>query len=149
MEDKINLSVVTPSREVVSLEVDEITAPGWDGEFGVLPNHAPFLALIRSGELRYRVGKKEENMAVGFGFVEVLPDKVTVLIETAEKSAEIDVGRATEARDKALADLSGGKDIDFEKVRADLMRAISRLNVAKKHAFGRRRAEQQFKPGRQ
>lgn len=147
MSDKINLSVVTPSREVVSMEVDELTAPGWDGEFGVLPNHAPFLALIRTGELRYRIGKKEENMAVGFGFVEVLPDKVTVLIETAEKASEIDIDRATKARDKAVAAMSGSQDVDFEKVRAELMRAISRLNVAKKHSFGRRRAEQQFKPG--
>jgi F-type H+-transporting ATPase subunit epsilon len=128
--------------------VDEITAPGWDGEFGVLPGHAPFLALIKSGELGYRIEKELHSLAVGFGFVEVLPEKVTVLIETAEKEEEIDVERAMRARDRAMEVLSGeGKDVDFEKARAALMRAISRIQVAKKHrGLGRRSAEQQFRP---
>lgn len=147
MVDKIQLSVVTPEREVVSLEVDEFTAPGWDGEFGVLPNHAPFLALIRSGELKYRIDKEISSMAVGFGFVEVLPDKVVVLIETAETATEIDLDRAVEARDRAMAALSGkAGDVDFEQARVALMRAISRIKVAEKWG-GHRRVESQMRSG--
>jgi F-type H+-transporting ATPase subunit epsilon len=133
MADKINLSVVTPAREVIDLQVDEITAPGWEGEFGVLPGHAPFLALIRSGELMYRTGEERRYMAVGFGFVEVLPEKVTVLIETAETEEEIDLERALKARDRAMLELSGKQvDVDFEAARAALMRALSRIKVAEK-----------------
>lgn len=133
MADKIKLTVVTPDRQVIDEEVDELTAPGWDGEFGVLPDHAPFMALIRSGELMYRKGKERSYMAVGFGFVEVLPEKVTVMIETAEKVDEIDIERALQARDKALQALSGKQvDVDFEAARAALMRAISRIKVAGK-----------------
>jgi F-type H+-transporting ATPase subunit epsilon len=131
--DKIDLTVVTPVRQVINLQVDEITAPGWDGEFGVLPGHAPFLALIRSGELMYRTGDERRFMAVGFGFVEVLPEKVTVLIETAETEEEIDLDRALKARDKAMLALSGKQvDVDFEAARAALMRALSRIKVAEK-----------------
>ena len=149
MADKIQLSVVTPAREVISAEVDEITAPGWDGEFGVLPNHAPYMALIRSGELDYRIDDEVHSMAVGFGFVEVLPEKVTVLIETAETAEEIDLDRAEAARKKAEEALSGkAADIDFEKARAALMRAVSRIEVAKKHRrFAARSSEKSFGPG--
>ena len=149
MADKIKLSVVTPEREVVDTEVDEIIAPGWDGEFGVLPNHAPFLAIIRSGELDYRIGDEMHSMAVGFGFVEVLPDKVTVMIETAETEEEIDIERAMAARDKAMEALSGkASDVDFEKARAALMRAVSRIQVAQKHkGISRRAVERQYGPG--
>lgn len=141
MAGKLNLSVVTPEREVVTAQVDELIAPGWDGEFGVLPNHAPFLALIRSGELRYRIEKEQHSMAVGFGFVEVLPDKVTVLIETAETEEEIDLDRALEARDRAMEALSGKvADVDFEKARIALLRAISRIQVAQKYRGDIRRA---------
>jgi len=133
MADKIQLTVVTPAREVITAEVDEITAPGWDGEFGVLPDHAPFLALIRSGELMYRIGEERNYLAVGFGFVEVLPEKVTVLIETAELEEEIDIERALAARDRALEALSGKQaDVDFEAARAALMRALTRIRVAEK-----------------
>lgn len=149
MADKIKLSIVTPEREVVDTEVDEIIAPGWDGEFGVLPNHAPFLAIIRSGELDYRIGSDVHSMAVGFGFVEVLPDKVTVMIETAETEGEIDLERAMAARDRAMEELSGkGADVDFEQARAALMRAISRIQVAQKHKrIGTRSVERQYHPG--
>jgi F-type H+-transporting ATPase subunit epsilon len=133
MTNKIHFAVVTPERSVIETEVDEITAPGWEGEFGVLPNHAPFMAIIRSGELMYRQGNERNYMAVGFGFVEVLPEKVTVLIETAEKEEEIDVERAIAARDRALNVLSGKVvDADFEAARAALMRALSRIRVAEK-----------------
>lgn len=147
MQEKINLSIVTPEREVVSAEVDEITAPGWDGEFGVLPNHAPFLALLKHGELDYRIGDKVHSVAVGFGFAEVLPDKVTVLIESAEKADEIDPERAKEARDKAMKILEGraGTDVDFETARAALMRAINRLEIAKKYGSSIKRTERQFR----
>jgi len=146
MADKIHLAVVTPEREVIETEVDEITAPGWDGEFGVLPHHAPFLAVIRSGELMYRQGKERHFMSVGFGFVEVLPEKVTVLIETAEKEEEIDLERALAARDKALHVMSGKvPDANIDAARAALMRALSRISVAEKR---RKIGERHFKqPG--
>ena len=147
MADKIKLSIVTPEREVVDTEVDEIIAPGWDGEFGVLPNHAPFLAIIRSGELDYRIGDEVSSMAVGFGFVEVLPDKVTVMIETAETEEEIDLERAMAARDRAMEALSGkAADVDFENARAALMRAISRIQVAQKNKrISQRSVERQYR----
>lgn len=148
MADRIKLSIVTPEREVVETEVDEIIAPGWDGEFGVLPNHAPFLAIIRSGELDYRIGSEVRSMAVGFGFVEVLPDKVTVMIETAETQDEIDLERAMAARDRAMEALSGkAVDVDYEKARAALMRAVSRIKVAQRHKrIGQRSVERQYRP---
>lgn len=143
MADRIHLSVVTPERQVIDMDVDEITAPGWDGEFGVLPNHAPFLATIRSGELMYRDGNERSFMAVGFGFVEVLPEKVTVLIETAEKEEEIDLDRAMAARDRALKVLSGKvPDANLDAARAALMRALSRIRVAEK---GRKMGERAFR----
>lgn len=143
MASKIQLTVVTPEREVISTDVDEITAPGWDGEFGVLPNHAPFLAIIRSGELMYRQGDERHYMSVGFGFVEVLPEKVIVLIETAETEEEIDLERALAARDRALTVLSGKVvDANVEAARAALMRALSRIKVAERR---RQVSERQFR----
>ena len=137
---QIELTVVTPEREVVSASVDEITAPGWDGEFGVLPDHAPFLALIRTGELMYRRGSERSFMTVGFGFVEVLPVWVTVLIETAEKEEEIDLERAIAARDSAMKSLSGQVvDADVERARAALMRALTRIRVAQRRSPAERR----------
>jgi len=140
MADRIELTVVTPEREVVSTSVDEITAPGWEGEFGVLPNHAPFLALIRSGELMYRRGSERSFMTVGFGFVEVLPERVTVMIETAEKEEEIDLERAIAARDRAMKSLSGKVvDADIERAHAALMRALTRIRVAQRRGSAERR----------
>lgn len=147
MATKIHLSVVSPEREVVNVEVDELTAPGWDGEFGVLPNHAPFLALMSSGELSYRIGSEVHSIAVGFGFVEVLADKVNVMIETAEKQGEIDLDRAVAARERAEELLSQGtSDIDFDKAQMALQRAISRVKVAKKaKGVSNRATEAQFR----
>jgi F-type H+-transporting ATPase subunit epsilon len=126
------LEVVTPHRLVVSQEVEEITAPGVEGEFGVLPGHTPFFTTLKVGEVVYRTGKDERHMAVTWGFVEVLPERVTVLAEAAELAPEIDVERAKRARDRAekrLKQLSP-EDKEFYSSMGALERAINRLTIA-------------------
>ena len=126
------LEVVTPHRLVASQEVDEVTAPGVEGEFGVLPGHTPFFTTLKIGEIMYRSGKTEGHMAVTWGFVEVLPDRVTILTEAAELAPEIDVERAKRAKDRAekrLKQLSP-EEKDFYYSTAALQRAMNRLAVA-------------------
>ena len=88
------LEVVTPEKLLLSQQVDEVIAPGSEGEFGVLPGHCHFLSMLRIGELRYRVGDVTTHMAVLWGFAEVTPTKVTVMAEIAEKAEDIDIDRA-------------------------------------------------------
>jgi F-type H+-transporting ATPase subunit epsilon len=126
------LEVVTPHRLVVSQEVEEITAPGVEGEFGVLPGHTPFFTTLKVGEVVYRTGKDERHMAVTWGFVEVLSERVTILAEAAELAPEIDVERAKRARERAekrLKQLSP-EDKEFYSSMAALERAINRLTIA-------------------
>jgi F-type H+-transporting ATPase subunit epsilon len=130
------LEVVTPHRLVASQEVDEITAPGAEGEFGVLPGHTPFFTTLKVGEVMFRAGKEERHMAVTWGFVEVLPDRVTILTEAAELAPEIDVERAKRAKDRAEKQLKQlrHEDKEFYSSMGALERAMNRLTVA-----GRRR----------
>jgi F-type H+-transporting ATPase subunit epsilon len=126
------LEVVTPHRLVVSQEVEEITAPGVEGEFGVLSGHTPFFTTLKVGEVVYRTGKEERHMAVTWGFVEVLSDRVTILVEAAELAPEIDVERAKRARERAekrLKQLSP-EDKEFYSSMGALERAINRLTIA-------------------
>ena len=130
----LHLEVITPEKVVVSQEVDTVVAPGTEGEFGVLPSHINFLSGIVPGELRFSSGDKKEYLAVTTGFAEVLSDRVSVLVETAEKSREIDIERAQEAIERAkqrLAKDRASEDIDFIRAEAALERAISRIKVAK------------------
>ncbi|RLB06991.1 MAG: F0F1 ATP synthase subunit epsilon [Deltaproteobacteria bacterium] len=126
------LEVVTPNRLVLSQEVEEITAPGVEGEFGVLPGHTPFFTTLRVGEVMYRAGKEQRYMAVTWGFVEVLPDRVTILAEAAELEDEIDVERATRAKERAEERLKhlSPEDEEFYSSMGALQRAINRLTVA-------------------
>jgi len=94
MADTFLLEIVTPSRKLLSKEVSELIAPGYLGEFGVLPGHTEFLTVLRPGEMTYKMGSETESYAVGRGYAEVLPDKTTVLVDTAESRAEIDLGEA-------------------------------------------------------
>ena len=91
---KLTLEIVTPDRALVTEQVDEVELPGSEGYFGVLPGHTELLASLQVGELWYRIGQEQFYLAVAFGFVEVLPDHVTVLARIAEKAQDIDVGRA-------------------------------------------------------
>jgi F-type H+-transporting ATPase subunit epsilon len=126
------LEVVTPRRLVLSQPVEEITAPGIEGEFGVLSGHTPFFTTLKVGEIAFRTGKEEHHMAVTWGFVEVLPDRVTVLAEAAELVPEIDVERAKRARERAekrLKQLSP-EEKEFYSSMAALERAMNRITVS-------------------
>ncbi|MGD8227135.1 MAG: F0F1 ATP synthase subunit epsilon [Desulfobacteraceae bacterium] len=133
---KLFLEIVTPDRVLVSQEVDMVVAPGSDGEFGVLPGHVLFLSGIVPGELRYTSGGGRESMVVMSGFAEVSNDKVSVLVEAAEKAGDIDMDRARKAVERArerLARERGSQDIDFLRAENALKRAMARLKVAEKH----------------
>lgn len=125
------LDIVTPERPLVHLEVDEVEIPGTEGYFGVLPGHAPLLATLQVGELWYRVGQEKSYLSIAFGFAEVQPDRVTLLTQIAEKAEEIDVVRAQSAKARAEERLAkGASDLDLERARVALMKALIRLQVA-------------------
>ena len=129
MASTIRLELVTPERLLLAEEVDEVIAPGYEGEFGVLPDHTPFLTILKIGVLRYRKGSETRKIAVGGGFAEVGPDRVVVMADVAEKAEEIDVERARRAHARAeteLKDLSLD-DEAFAKAYSALMRAIARM----------------------
>ena len=137
---RILLEIVTPDRVVVSEEVDIVTAPGIEGEFGVLANHAPMIAGVKIGPLHYRVGDKEEWVAISSGFCEVSNNKITFLVEAAEKAYEIDVERALKAKERAekriQAYLAQAEKIDYARAKAALQRALTRLYVAERSKRG-------------
>jgi F-type H+-transporting ATPase subunit epsilon len=132
MADRLRLELATPTRLVVSEQADEVVVPGVDGYFGVLPGHAPLLALVGAGEVMYRTGRAERYLAVTGGFAEVGPDRVTILAETAERPDEIDPARARAARQRAEGRLAarGGEEVDYPRALAALARAQARLQVA-------------------
>ena len=128
------LEIVTPDRSLIREEVDEAVVPGSEGDFGVLPGHTPLLSMLRIGELWYRQGQEKHYLAVAFGFVEVLPDRVTVLAQVGERAQEIDIARAERAKQRAeqrLAQLHlTPVDLDIERARIALMKSLLRLQVA-------------------
>ena len=127
----IRLEIVTPDRVLVTEQVDEVQVPGSEGYFGVLPGHAPLLASLHVGELWYRVGQEKHFLAIAFGFVEVLPDKVTVLARIAERERDIDMARAEAAMARAEKRIGEPRaDIDFERARVAMMKSLIRLQVA-------------------
>jgi len=127
----LTLEIVTPDRALVAEQVDEVEVPGSAGYFGVLPGHAPLLASLQVGELWYRKGQEKYYLAIAFGFVEVLPDKVTVLAQIAERAEDIDLRRAEQAKARAEERMAGGNpDIDFERARVAMMKSLIRLQVA-------------------
>jgi F-type H+-transporting ATPase subunit epsilon len=129
----IKLSIVTPERSLVSEDVDEVQIPGANGYFGVLPGHAPLFSELKVGELSYRKGSTWTSLVVAWGFVEVINDQVRVLAETAERAHEIDLERATRSKERAEERLKqGGSDVDYERARIALERAIIRIQVARK-----------------
>ena len=130
---KLTLEIVTPERALVTEQVDEVQLPGAEGYFGVLPGHTPLLATLQVGELWYRIGNERHYVAIAFGFVEVLPERVTVLAQIAERAHDIDVARAEAARKRAeerLAQPRQPSDLDFERARVALIKSLVRLQVA-------------------
>ena len=136
MAEKINLEVVTPKGPIVSEEVDIVTAPGFAGEFGVLANHAPFLSTIKIGTLRYKKDGTEEELMVSGGFCEVSNNKITFLVESAERGHEIDVDRALQAKERAEKRLLQAREqqekIDRTRAEAAMQRALARLKIAQR-----------------
>ncbi len=136
MADKLKLEMVTPYKRVLSEDVDEITAPGFVGELGILPGHTPLLTTLKVGELTYKQGAQQFHVAVNWGYLEVEEDMVTVLVDTAEKSDEIDLARAQAALGRAEEALKGlsQEDKDFKVMEAALERALIRIQVAGRNA---------------
>lgn len=131
MPGKILLEVVTPERLLISQEVDEVSAPGIEGDFGVLPGHCHFMSTLRIGELRYRVGEADSFMSVLWGFAQVTPGKVTILAEVAEKAEDIDVERAAAAVAEAERRLEvGGLPSEVEAAKISLEKARLRKKIA-------------------
>ena len=133
MAGKILLEVVTPEKQLLSQQVDEVIAPGSEGEFGVLPGHCHFLSTLRIGELRYRIGEQLHHMAVLWGYAEVTPTKVTVMAEIAEKAEDIDVDRATAKVEEAERRLqAGGLPSEVKEAQISLEKARLRKKIAER-----------------
>ena len=127
----LTLEIVTPDRSVVAEKVDEVEIPGAEGYFGVLPGHTPLLAMLQVGELWYRKGSETVYLSIAFGFAEVLPDRVTILAQLAERPEEIDIARAEAAKRRAEERITQpADDMDYERARIAMMKALVRLQVA-------------------
>ncbi len=130
-ENRFLFEITTPFRKVYSGEATSVIAPGFEGYFGVLARHAPMVASIRIGEIKVKTDSEELYFATSGGFAEVLPDRVTILAESAEAANEIDVQRAEAAKERALKRLAEGKKVwDVDRAQAALARALNRLKVA-------------------
>src|SRR3954465_5829939 len=131
MADTFQLEIVTPEKKVVETTAEEVQIPGKNGYLGVLPGHAPLITELAVGEITFRDGASEQKLAVAWGFAEVLPDKVTILAESAERPSEIDVARALQAKERAEQRLtSGDTSVDVGRALDALHRAEVRLEVA-------------------
>jgi len=129
----IDFTLVTPERALVHEQVEELQIPGAEGYLGILPGHAPLFSELKVGELGYRIGERWFWLSVAWGFVEVLPDQVRVLAETAERAHEIDLERANRAKQRAEERIAkGGDDIDYKRALIALERALIRIQVSRK-----------------
>jgi F-type H+-transporting ATPase subunit epsilon len=142
----IELLIVTPDKLLVKEQVDEVEIPGTEGYFGVLPGHTPMLASLSVGEMWYRKGQEKTYLSLAYGFAEVLPDRVTILAQLAERAEDIDIARAEEAKRRAEARLVQAKDIDYERARSALMKSLARLQVASRSQFAGRVGRQRMPP---
>jgi F-type H+-transporting ATPase subunit epsilon len=134
MAESFQLEIVTPEKKVVDTRAQEMQIPGKNGYLGILPGHAPLITELAVGEITFRDGSgssNEQRLAVAWGFAEVLPDKVTILAESAERPSEIDVDRAREAKQRAEQRLtSGDTSVDVDRALDALQRAETRIDVA-------------------
>lgn len=130
----MRLEFVSPERLVAHEEVDEVQLPGEEGFLGVLPGHTPMLVALKVGPMWYRKGAEKFFGFIGFGFAEILPDRVTILARIAEKADDIDLERAEAAKRRAEDQLAqvtrSGNEADYERARLALLRAITRLQVS-------------------
>lgn len=143
----IELQIVTPDKLLVKEQVDEVQIPGTEGYFGVLPGHTPMLASLAVGEMWYRKGQEKTYLSLAYGFCEVLPDRVTILAQLAERAEDIDVARAEEAKKRAeqrLAQAQG--DVDYERARTALVKSLARLQVSARSQFAGRVGRQRMPP---
>jgi F-type H+-transporting ATPase subunit epsilon len=124
---KLELKIVTPDQSL-SYEVDEVAMPGQEGDFGVLPGHTPLFAGLRTGTMWYRQGSEKHYLAVSVGFAEVLPDRVTVLAQVAERAEDLDEARAGMARAEEMLQQMP-MEIDFERARLSLLRTLQQLQA--------------------
>jgi F-type H+-transporting ATPase subunit epsilon len=133
MTDTFQLEIVTPEKMVVKDVAEEMQIPGKNGYLGILPGHAPLITELAVGEISYCKSGETYYLSVAWGFAEVLPDKVTILAETAERPQDIDVKRARESKQRAEEELKTGKtEEDFTRAEDSLKRAETRLEVAEK-----------------
>ena len=130
MENKLKLEIVTPFGLAFSDHVDEVIAQGTEGEFGILPDHIPFFTTLKIGMLTYRKGNEKGYFFVNWGYAEVGPDKVLILADSAERSEDIDLERAIEAKKRAEERLSQSEKFDEARTTAAIERSISRVQIA-------------------
>jgi F-type H+-transporting ATPase subunit epsilon len=131
----IRLEIVTAERVVYTEDVDIVLAPGVEGQLGILPHHAPLMTILQSGEILARRGNEEDIMAISGGFLEVRPDRVIILADSAERAEEIDEARAEAAKERAekrIRERGAVPDLDMARVEASLRRAMARLSVLEK-----------------
>lgn len=136
MAEKLKLELVSPERKLLDLEVDEVIAPGVEGEFGVLPGHTPFLTALSIGELTYKHDNTIEHAAIDRGFMEVNDDKVIILAEGAELGKEIDLEEAIRRKVEKEKELESARQEEshkFSKAEADLRRELNRVSVAERY----------------
>jgi len=133
LPEKIHLVIVTPERQLFSGLVDQVTVPSSQGYLGILPGHAPLLAELGIGNISYQVAGQSEQVFCSWGFAEVLPDRVVLLAQEAESASEIDINRAEQAKSRAEKRLaSKDPNLDFARAQLALVRAISRLEIARR-----------------
>jgi F-type H+-transporting ATPase subunit epsilon len=131
LADTFQLEIVTPEKKVVETAAEEVQIPGKNGYLGILPGHAPLITELSVGEITFRENSTEQKLAVAWGFAEILPNKVTILAETAERPSEINVERARQAKERAEQRLtSGDTAVDVNRALDALHRAQARLDVA-------------------
>jgi F-type H+-transporting ATPase subunit epsilon len=139
----LHLEIVTPERLAYEDDVDSVQLPGVEGELGILPHHAPLVSMLGVGELRIRKGGAEESFAIAGGFLQVRPDRVVVMAETADLASEIDLEKAQDARreaERALEGAAATDTADLSAARAQLQTALLRIRVAeRRHREGPRR----------
>jgi F-type H+-transporting ATPase subunit epsilon len=127
------LEIVTPDKPIVHDDVDEVQLPGWDGAFGILPGHAPLLAMLAPGELWYRKGHEKTYFVLDFGLAEVLPDRVAILVRLADKPEDIDVAREQAAKEAAEGELRQAVNLeDAERARVAMLTSLMKLRAAER-----------------
>lgn len=132
MESKLKLEIVTPYGLILSEDVDEVSCTGSEGDFGVLPGHVPFFTTLKIGMLAYKKGNATQYVFVNWGYAEVGPERVMILADSAEKSADIDVERAKAAMKRAEERLKKAEEYDFARATSSIERAVSRVQVAER-----------------